>query len=738
MGVFVPDYYAVGHDSLDNYIALMSGQAPNAETRADCSGQYDEFIETGPVGPYEQAVGHGCVYPASVKTLPGQLEGAGYSWKGYMQSMPRACAHAELNGPDPEQGEGTPLDPLDTYATRHNPFVWFKSITETQAYCEAHVVNLSALPGDLSSIATTPNLSFITPDVCYDGHDSRCVNPAEPAGFDGINAFLSEWVPVIVGSPAFKQDGLLIVTFDEADDGDTSACCGETTSGGGDVGTVMLSPLIKADTMSTMSYNHYSTLASIEHLFSLPLLGDAAEPGTTTFGSDIFNLYAPTAVTGAASSVTQTTAAVNASVNPDGWQVSECNFEYGTTRSYGSSVPCTSLPGSGNSAVAVSAAITGLTANTAFHFRIVATNAEGTSYGYDKQFITLPDAPTVATGSYIATSIPQTLTGTVNPNGGETSCEFEYGSTSLYGAIVPCSKPPGAGTGVTEVSVPVSGLSIGDTYHFRMVATNAGGTSYGEDRIFTAQPSPPTAITEGASTVTQTSANLSGKITPNGSTVNNCHFDYGTTTAYGSSVACSSLPGSGSSTVAVSAAVTGLAADTSYYYRIVATNSGGTAYGESQALTTELPTPTMLLPQIPGSQEVLRSDEQDAPATPEAKLVSTYLAVTRSGAVSIKVTCLPQETSCAGTITLKTLSAVIAHATTDEPKRTKAAILTLASAIFRVARGQTTTVKLRLSAKARALLTRSRVLRARATIVAHDPSGAIHTTQTIVTLRQAK
>jgi len=293
MGVFVPNYYAVGHSSLDNYIALVSGQAPNAQTKADCSKQYDEFKETG-VGPYEQAEGEGCVYPASVKTLAGQLEGAGDTWKGYMQSMPRACAHATLNGPDEEQGDGTLAEPFDTYATRHDPFVWFKSVTEDNANCEAHVVNLSALTADLSSAASTPNLSFITPDVCYDGHESegKCVNVKEPAGFAGINAFLSEWVPRIVGSPAFQQDGLLLVTFDEAAGSDTSSCCGETTSGGGDIGAVLVSPFIKAGTTTTLPYNHYSTLASIEGLFSLPLLGDAAEPGTTTFGSDVFNLAA--------------------------------------------------------------------------------------------------------------------------------------------------------------------------------------------------------------------------------------------------------------------------------------------------------------------------------------------------------------------------------------------------------------------------------------------------------------
>src|SRR5205823_6786446 len=89
----------------------------------------------------------------------------------------------------------------------------------------------------------------------------------------------------------------------------------------------------------------------------------------------------PTVVTEAASAVTQTAATLNASVNPNGGEVSECKFEYGPTTSYGSSVSCSKLPGSGTSPVQVSASVTGLSPNTIYHFRISATNAGGTSKG---------------------------------------------------------------------------------------------------------------------------------------------------------------------------------------------------------------------------------------------------------------------------------------------------------------------------------------------------------------------
>jgi plastocyanin len=202
-------------------------------------------------------------------------------------------------------------------------------------------------------------------------------------------------------------------------------------------------------------------------------------------------LAAPTVVTKPAASVTQTTATLNATVNPKNAEVSECKLEYGTSASYGSSALCTPAPGSGGSPVAVSAPLSGLSPNTTYHFRVSATNAGGTSKGADETLKTLPNAPTVATGGFMATQPSGVLTGDVNPNGGAvTDCHFEYGNTNLYGSSVPCSGLPGSGTQVVEVSAPVGGLFANATYHFRIVATNAGGTSYGADGVFTTPANP--------------------------------------------------------------------------------------------------------------------------------------------------------------------------------------------------------------------------------------------------------
>jgi hypothetical protein len=175
--------------------------------------------------------------------------------------------------------------------------VYFHSIIDDAANCAAHVVNLDALPGDLQSVVTTPNFSFITPDLCHDGHDAPCKN-GEPGGLISADKFLREWVPQIVASPAFKRDGLLIITFDEGTD--AAACCGETKPagapqpgkfgpGGGRIGAVVLSPFVEPGTVSNVPYNHYSLLRSIEDWFGLPHLGYAGQAGLRAFGADVFN-----------------------------------------------------------------------------------------------------------------------------------------------------------------------------------------------------------------------------------------------------------------------------------------------------------------------------------------------------------------------------------------------------------------------------------------------------------------
>ena len=296
-GALLSNYYAIGHNSLPNYVALVSGQAPNAITQSDCQ-IYQDFVPGSPVqvDVNGQVVGQGCVFPSATQTIANQLMEHGLTWRGYMEDMASPCLHPALNTLDQTQT----AKPGDQYAARHNPFVYFHSIID-DPFCAANDVPLNQLSGDLKQYATTPNFVFITPNLCHDGHDSPCVD-GEPGGLVSADAFLRQWVPQILSSPAFKRDGLLLILFDEAEfsgtSSDSSACCNELPGpnsllpgiagpGGGRVGAVVLSKFVRPGTVTMTPYNHYSMLRTIEDLFGLDRLGFAAQ-GSDGLGLDVF------------------------------------------------------------------------------------------------------------------------------------------------------------------------------------------------------------------------------------------------------------------------------------------------------------------------------------------------------------------------------------------------------------------------------------------------------------------
>jgi phosphatidylinositol-3-phosphatase len=299
-GAYVPNYYGIGHFSLDNYVAMISGQAPNVDTQADCQ-TYANFPAQTTRRADGQVRGSGCIYPTGTPTIAGQLTTAGLTWRDYNDGMgadpireSSVCAHPAVNAKD-----GTQIaTATDQYATRHNPFMYFHSIIDNTTLCDTHVVNLDALPQDLAN-PSPPNYVFITPSLCNDGHDANCANGG-PGGLGQADKFLHTWVPRITGSSAYKRGGgLLIVTFDEAENSDSTACCGEIPGpgapqpglngpGGGDTGAVVLSPYVKPRTVTRVAYNHYTMLRSVEDLFGLKHIGYAQLPGERSFGSDIF------------------------------------------------------------------------------------------------------------------------------------------------------------------------------------------------------------------------------------------------------------------------------------------------------------------------------------------------------------------------------------------------------------------------------------------------------------------
>ena len=311
-GALLTHYYGTGHSSLDNYVSMVSGQAPQADDQSDCNNYsaMDGSLDTSRTpatnadfgqlqsnaGPDAPPGDNGCVYPSSVKTIFNQLDTAQKSWKVYAQDLgggtdqtgATSAPHANQDGgytsgspynyavcgaPDPSiaaapdqagsygnpaAGAGTSSNTnfastnnstTDTYVAKHNPLPWFDSITGTPDTTggtihssECNTTHLApvfgandALYNDLQSASSTPDLSYIIPNNCSNGHDAICkgnnlsggtsngftngtIKPAtnDTGGTVAESNFLGTVVPEIEASPAFKQNGMIVVTYDEA------------------------------------------------------------------------------------------------------------------------------------------------------------------------------------------------------------------------------------------------------------------------------------------------------------------------------------------------------------------------------------------------------------------------------------------------------------------------------------------------------------------------------------------
>jgi len=196
----------------------------------------------------------------------------------------------------------------------------------------------------------------------------------------------------------------------------------------------------------------------------------------------ILPVMPPLVFTEPASSVTEDSAVLNGTVNPNG-KITDYYFEYGFNIGYGAATAPVNI---GNSFFpeSVNTSLFGLLQNTEYHFRLVATNADGTTYGNDMSFTT-PARPLVTTGPADSiTPISAVLKGTINPNGKSADYYFEYGTDTSYGMSTPAQN---AGEGTTDVPVngPITSLMENTTYHYRLVGINADGTAYGDDQSFT-------------------------------------------------------------------------------------------------------------------------------------------------------------------------------------------------------------------------------------------------------------
>lgn len=292
-GELLANYYGVAQGELANQAALLSGQGPTEELAAECPAPTPSDIVPGTVraDTTEQIEGNGCVFPAPVETVVGQLAAKDLKWKAYVE----------------EAVPGTPEPPSCA-----RPFGLFHSLLD-RPDCAESVAGLPQLGKDLADPKTAPTFAYIVPNRCHAGAVEPC-EPGQPNGPAAAEPFLKEVVPEIVASKAYAEGGLLLITSAQAPQtgatADASSCCGnpaypnlpplpeeapgeggvKRSGGGGKVGLLLLSSFVKPDTVDETTFaNHFTLLRTIEELFELDPLGYAREPALLPLEPSVFN-----------------------------------------------------------------------------------------------------------------------------------------------------------------------------------------------------------------------------------------------------------------------------------------------------------------------------------------------------------------------------------------------------------------------------------------------------------------
>lgn len=262
-GVLLTDYSLLDTSSLANGFAATSGQKPTAASEADCP-------------EYE-----GCLFPVETLSLADQLTTGRYSWHAYLEDMANAegkpgnCVH-------PEPG-ATDAPPIGGYSAKLNPFVFFHSLLDL-GDCAANDVPLGELAGDLEKPDTTANFSYVAPNLCNSGFRGQCPEGTAD-GAAAANAFLEGLVPEILSSPAYKQDGLLIVSFGASDPAPSTDPAAAPATDPLRVGALLVSPLLTTGGTDGAAYDPYSLLLSTDELFGLGPLGEAGGRKVHSFAS---------------------------------------------------------------------------------------------------------------------------------------------------------------------------------------------------------------------------------------------------------------------------------------------------------------------------------------------------------------------------------------------------------------------------------------------------------------------
>jgi hypothetical protein len=299
-GALLRRYFATSHGSLPNLVALLSGQGANAGTATGCPA-LTPFVPKGKPASDGQVRGRGCVFDAAVATLTSQLEAKKRPWHAYVAGAADPVAGA-LPGPCP----APPAAPDGSRPTAdRNPFLFLAGISAA-ANCTAKVTGFATLATDLTAAAEqAPAFTLVVPDACSAGRDGACP-VGEPAGLARSDAWLREWIPRLQAAPAYADDGMIVVTFDQARvagaQSDSTSCCHQPLGvnepesvdpqapapGGGRVGALVLSPRVKPGVVTDVPYNHFALLRTIEDIFELDHLGLAGDDELEPFGADVF------------------------------------------------------------------------------------------------------------------------------------------------------------------------------------------------------------------------------------------------------------------------------------------------------------------------------------------------------------------------------------------------------------------------------------------------------------------
>jgi len=353
-GDLLSAYETLGETALPDYLAMISGQAPNRDTERDCT-TYAEFPASAAPNKAGEVPGRGCVYPSTILTIGDQLDAAATGWKGYFEDMGSAlptdqqsCQHPNSNAVDTTTAPVTATTPggdtttpvtattpggdttttvttttpggdaattpggdtatvttttpaggdttatvttttpaggdttttvttttpapvtEDDYATSQNPFVYFHSLLDL-GDCQSDDLPLTKLTSGLRSAPRTPNLVYIAPGLCDDGSDTPCPG-VTPSGSAGADAFLKRWARVVLSSPAYRKNGVLIIVFAPSR---TKLPAHASRDRPIRTGALVISRYAKAGSTSSAQYTPYSVLRSIEDLFALTPLAHA-------------------------------------------------------------------------------------------------------------------------------------------------------------------------------------------------------------------------------------------------------------------------------------------------------------------------------------------------------------------------------------------------------------------------------------------------------------------------------